>query len=64
MLLSGTVVTAMGIVEVERNRLRQLEIEVKALVALAAYGDDGQKHMATRKLEEFAYPELLADVIE
>ena len=54
----------MGIVEVERNRLRQLEIEVKALVALAAYGDDGQKHMATRKLEEFAYPELLADVIE
>ena len=54
----------MGILDLEGNRLKQQEIEVRALIALAAYGDDGQKHMATRKLEEYAYPELLADVIE
>ena len=35
MLLSGTVVTAMGIVQMEQNRLRQQEIEVRALVAIS-----------------------------
>ena len=56
--------TYLGIIEFEKQRLRQREIEVEALVALASFGDDGQKFMALRKLEEFAYPELLAEVIE
>ena len=54
----------MGVVSFEKNRLRERKIEVEALVALASFGDDGQKFMALRKLEEFAYPELLAEVIE
>jgi len=64
LLLSGTVVTAMGIVQVEQNRLRQQEIEVKALVALMAYGTVGAvRWRAERKLKEIAYPEDLVDKI-
>ena len=61
MLLSGTVVTAMGIVQVEQNRLRQQEIEVQALVALMAHGTVAAvRWRAERKLKEIAYPEELA----
>ena len=49
----------MGIVEVEQNRLRQQEIEVKALVALSKYGNQHQKFKALKHLEYIAYPELL-----
>ena len=61
MLLSGIVVTAMGIVQVEQNRLRQQEIEVTALVALM--NQDVVISMridAVRKLHEIAFPEALA----
>jgi len=50
----------MGVVEYERNRLRQQEIEVKALIALAKYGVQVQKFEALKHLEHFAYPEALA----
>lgn len=50
----------MGIVQVEQNRLRQQEIEVKALVALATYGSTPQKFNALKHLEYIAYPEELA----
>ena len=54
----------MGIVQVEQNRLRQQEIEVKALVALMAYGTVGAvRWRAARKLKEIAYPEDLVDKI-
>jgi hypothetical protein len=54
----------MGIVEVEQNRLRQKEIEVRALVALLAHGKTSPvRWKAERKLEEIAYPEELIDKI-
>jgi 4-hydroxy-3-methylbut-2-enyl diphosphate reductase IspH len=53
----------MGIVQVEELRLRQKEIEVRALVALAAHGVSPQRFRALSKLEKFAYPEDLADKI-
>ncbi len=53
----------MGIVQVEQNRLKQLEIEVKALAALAAYGSTPQKYNACKRLEEIAHPERLANKI-
>ena len=57
-------VMTMGIVQVEQNRLRQQEIEVKALIALMnqdVFRDF--KHQAIAKLREIAFPELLADKI-
>ena len=53
----------MGIVHVEELRLRQKEIEVRALVALADSGVPQQKFRALNKLEKFAYPKDLADKI-
>ena len=53
----------MTIVQVEQNRLRQQEIEVRALTALAKSGSKPQKYMACKRLEEIAYPEKLADKI-
>ena len=48
----------MGIVQVEQNRLRQQQIEVKALIALSKYGaNDRQKWKALAALERIAYPE-------
>ena len=45
----------MGIVQVEQNRLRQQEIEVKALIALANYGaNDRQRWKALAALEKLA----------
>ena len=57
-------VMTMGIVQVEQNRLRQQEIEVKALIALTnqdVFRDF--KHQAIAKLREIAFPELLAEKI-
>ena len=53
----------MGIVQVEELRLRQKEIEVRALVALAAHGVSPQRYRALSKLEKFAYPKDLVDEI-
>ena len=53
----------MGVVEFEQNRLRQQEIEVKALVALAAHGSKPQQWRAMKQLERIAYPEELAEKI-
>jgi hypothetical protein len=50
----------MGIVQVEQNRLRQQEIEVKALVALVEYGHEHHKNKALAKLHRIAHPEILA----
>ena len=51
----------MGIVQVEQNRLKQLEIEVKALTALIAHGNHYYKTQAQRKLFEIAMPEVAFD---
>ena len=53
----------MTIVQVEQNRLRQIEIEVRALAALAKSGSTPQKYMACKRLEEIAYPVKLAEKI-
>jgi len=55
----------MGVVEYERNRLRQQEIEVKALVALIKQDIVISMRIdAVRKLHELAFPEVLAEKIE
>ena len=54
----------MGVVEWEHNRLKQKEIEVKALVALVKYGSQPQKFKALGKLEKIAHPEDLAKQLE
>ena len=54
----------MGIVQVEQNRLRQLEIEVKALVALVKYGHEHHKNKALLKLRDIAHPEILAERLD
>jgi len=54
----------MGIVEYEKNRLRQQEIEVRALVALT--NQDVIVHAkieAVHKLLEIAYPDKVAEKI-
>ena len=53
----------MGVFDFEENRLRQQEIEVRALVALAAHGVSPQRYRALSKLEKFAYPKDLVDEI-
>jgi hypothetical protein len=53
----------MGIVQVEQNRLRQQEIEVRALVALANSNNEVVAFKARNKLERFAYPEEVAKKI-
>jgi hypothetical protein len=55
----------MGIIEFERNRLRQQEIEVRALVALVeqeAFWD--MRKEAAKKLYYIAFPDKLADRLE
>ena len=49
----------MGIIEYEQLKMRQQEIEVRALVALSKYGNQHQKLKALKHLEYIAYPELL-----
>ena len=54
----------MGVVEFEQNRLRQQEIEVKALVALMRFGrTHGRKVEAESRLCEIAFPETVAEKI-
>ena len=54
----------MTIVQVEQNRLRQLEIEVKALIALSQQDVIVHAKMeAVHKLIEIAYPDKLASKI-
>ena len=54
----------MGVFDFEENRLRQKEIEVQALVALAKYGVQVQKFEALKHLEHIAYPRDLANKIK
>ena len=51
------------VIQFEENRIRQQEVEVRALTALAAYGTPLQNSEACQKLREIAYPEILADKI-
>jgi len=53
----------MGIVEYEKNRLRQQEIEVRALVALSKSSTRGFQIKAENRLLEIAFPEDLAKKI-
>ena len=53
----------MTIVQYELVKLKQQEIEVRALVALAKCGSNPQKFVACKKLEKIAYPEELAKEI-
>jgi len=54
----------MGIIEYEQNRLRQIKIEVKALVALVKYGHEHHKNKALAKLHDIAHPEILAERLD
>ena len=54
----------MGIVQVEQNRLRQKEIEVRALVALSKSKNEVVSFKATQKLKIFAYPEEVAKELD
>lgn len=56
-------VTTMVGTHYEQIKQKQKEIEVRALVALAAYGTPLQNSEACQKLREIAYPEILADKI-
>jgi hypothetical protein len=47
----------------ERNKIRQQEIEVQALVALLKKGNHHWAKKAERRLAEIAFPELLAEKI-
>jgi len=58
----------MGIVEYEKNRLRQQEIEVRALVALLNWGTTTSESMnikkeCVQKLYDIAFPDKLAQKI-
>ena len=55
----------MGVIDFERNRLKQKEIEVRALVALLNFGIREEWRKAAQvKLFEFAFPEEIAEVLE
>ena len=51
------------VIEYERNRLRQQQIEVNALVALCEFGNRTQKFEALKHLEAIAYPNKVAEEI-
>tara|TARA_Y100000401_G_scaffold61849_1_gene49126 strand:+ start:516 stop:692 length:177 start_codon:yes stop_codon:yes gene_type:complete len=53
----------MGIVEVEQNRLKQLQLELKALDLIATHGNMYNKSDVIERLYEIAFPEKLADKI-
>jgi len=54
----------MGINNYEQTRLRQIKIEVKALVALVKYGHEHHKNKALAKLHDIAHPEILAERLD
>jgi predicted nucleic acid-binding protein len=55
----------MGIVSFEKNRLKQKEIEVQALVALLTYSQKIDILTAVEfRLMEIAFPEELAEELE
>lgn len=47
----------MGVFTYEQFKQRQKEIELKALIALAKFGNKPQQWTACAKLEKMAYPE-------
>jgi|TARA_R100000664_G_C2748174_1_gene135637 hypothetical protein len=51
------------VIQFEENRIRQKEVEVKALIALCEFGNHVQKFEALKHLEFIAFPEALADAI-
>ncbi len=51
------------VIQFEENRIRQQEVEVKALIALCEFGNHVQKFEALKHLEFVAFPEALADAI-
>ena len=53
----------MGVFDFEENRLRQQEIQVKALIALIEHGNPFVKAEATKKLWDIACPESVAEEI-
>ena len=53
----------MGVFDFEENRLRQQEIEVRALVALLNCNDHNVREDALHKLCNYAFPECLAEPI-
>jgi len=53
----------MGVFDLERNRMRQQEIEVRALVALFNSSNEVVSFKARQRLEDIAYPEELAEKI-
>jgi hypothetical protein len=54
----------MGVVHFEELKLRQKEIEVRALVALSKSKNKVVSFKATQKLEIFAYPEEVAKKLD
>ena len=53
----------MGVFDFEENRLRQQEIEVRALVALLNCDDKNVREDALIKLCKYAFPECVAKEI-
>ena len=53
----------MGVVHFEELKLRQREIEVRALVALLDHSSKKGKEEVITKLVEIAFPEKLAEFI-
>jgi hypothetical protein len=53
-----------GILNYEEQRLRQQEIEVRALVALLEHGNFYYSNQAQRRLFEIAMPDLLAEEMD
>ena len=53
----------MGVWTYEQYRTRQQQIELKALIALAQFGNKPQQWTACAKLEKIAYPEKEAKKI-
>ena len=50
----------MGVFDYEVKRIKQQEIEVRALVALSKSKNEVVSFKATQKLKTFAYPEEVA----
>ena len=59
-----SLVTTMVGIHFEELKLKQQEIEVKALAALCEYGNHVQKFEALKHLEAIAYPDKVAEQIE